>query len=46
MPLEEFLHWCAFINIEAYESTLTENDEPSSDPQVQRDFFKKNLLGH
>ena len=45
MPLEEFVHWCAFINFDSYESAMTESEEPSADPHDQRDFFKKHLLG-
>jgi len=45
MPLEEFLHWCAYLNFDAYENSMQEDAEPSADPQEQRDFFKKNLLG-
>lgn len=46
MPIDEFVHWCAFLNMDAYETSLTENkDELLTGEDAQRDFFKKQLLG-
>ena len=46
MPLNEFVHWCAFLNMEAYDNHLNpKKDELLTGEDAQRDFFKKHLLG-